>query len=207
MPLMNAPDTEAICNPQLEECHRLMVVTGVSGSGKDYLITAFKERSEIKVEVVNFGQELFERAQALLPALSSRDDLSREFSRSDLYPIIEELACDIRSRGAVVLNTHVVYKQGEALIINPVVEKQIGPDLYVFVQADPAQIVDWREKDTTRDRLSEEVTAIDLHQKIARSTTAFLAEYVGAQFVMIENTPETLDLNWRVLEENAVVSP
>lgn len=184
-----------------------MVVTGVSGSGKDYLITAFKERSEIKVEVVNFGQELFERAQVLVPALSSRDDLSREFSRSDLYPIIEELACDIRSRGAVVLNTHVVYKQGEALIINPVVEKQIGPDLYVFVQAGPAHIVDWREKDSTRDRLSEEVTAIDLHQKIARATTAFLAEYVGAQFVVIENTPETLDLNWRVLEENAVVSP
>lgn len=204
---MNTTSAEASPSPQLEESSPLVVVTGVSGSGKDYLIEDFRDRSELAIDVVNFGQELFERARTLVPSLSNRDEISRKVSQSELYPIIEELAHDIRQRGPAILNTHVVYKQGEALVINPAVEQRIGPDLYAFVEADPEQIVEWRAHDATRDRQPENPDAIRLHQDVARSATAYLAEYVGARFVVIENTPGTLDQNWRLLEENVVVTP
>ncbi|MEX2209530.1 MAG: AAA family ATPase [Patescibacteria group bacterium] len=188
-----------------DERNPLMVVTGVSGSGKDYLIEAFRDQSKLSVEVVNFGQELFERAQALRPSLSDRDRISQEIPQSELYRIIEELACDIRSRGPAVLNTHVLYRQGESLVINPKIEQQISANVYAFIEADPEQIADWRACDTTRDRDPEDSTTIGLHQDIARAATAYLAEYVGARFVRINNTPETFSRNWRLLEENVAV--
>ncbi len=189
------------------ENNPLVVVTGVSGSGKDRLIEEFRERSNMDVDVVNFGEELFERLRLQLPDLSSRDEIAYSVPQNELYPIIRELVSDIRERGPAILNTHVVYRHGGGLTANPAVEQQVNPDAYFFVQADAAQIVAWRRKDEFRERQQEEERDIALHQDIARAVTGYLAEYVNARFLVIENSSDNIDRNWRLLEENIEACP
>jgi adenylate kinase len=165
------------------------VVTGPSGAGKDHLLSRIQPHLEtVGVKVVNFGEAMQHGA--------SQDGVHRDEFGSMPADYIDELATRTMQGfgahvGPVVLNTHVVYINGGALTFNPDRLLQYEPDHLVYVSADPATIARRRGLDSHRPgRAQQTPPEIKLHQDIGFAATQALAEFTGAQFTHVENTPE-----------------
>ena len=100
-----------------------------------------------------------------------------------------------------LINTHVVYRQGDTLAINPDVEEDLQASHYVYVKAEPAQIVDWRNRDASRTRPPETAAQIGLHQEIALGVIHAIAQHVGAEMITINNHPDFVDTNLATMHE------
>jgi adenylate kinase len=100
-----------------------------------------------------------------------------------------------------LVNTHVVYRQGDTLAINPDVEEEMQASHYVYVKAEPAQIVGWRNRDTSRTRPPETASQIGLHQEIALGVIHAIAQHVGAELITINNHPDDIGTNLATMHE------
>lgn len=178
-------------------------MTGVSGSGKDHLLGKVVAAGLMpeRVSRFSFGQLLFEQAKVTYPELHTRDDLktmlTQEQVEAEASGVIERV---IEAQPALI-NTHVVYRQGATLAINPEVEEDLHASHYMYVKAEPAQIVEWRNRDRSRNRSTETVTQIGLHQEIALEVVHAIAQHVGAEMITIDNRPDFVDANLATMHE------
>lgn len=64
--------------PKEGEGHnKILVITGVPGSGKDYLLVKAKRLGMVppSVKTFGFGEELFDYLKATHPSIQTRDDI------------------------------------------------------------------------------------------------------------------------------------
>jgi adenylate kinase len=183
--------------------NRIVVLTGVSGSGKDYLTSRASEHSLIpeRVHPFSFGQELFKIAQEHYPIVQTRDDLKTKLTQEEVRGEISAVVSKLIRVQPALLNTHVVYRQGESLVSNPDIEEELLASHYVYVRAEPAQISEWREQDKSRNRPAETVNQIGLHQEIALGVVAAIARHVGAEMITINNTQGHVTQNLSTIHE------
>ena len=184
----------------------IVIVTGVSASGKDYLLSRALEDidEEDHVTPVAFGTEIHNRIKGEVTACDSRDGLRevsatvvREFAREILRRVIEK-------EGTKILNTHVVYRQGDLVVADPATDLEVAARDYVFVSADPAEIVHRRKTDESRGRLSETEEMVALHQEIALASVGAIARVIGSRFTILDNKEENTAEN--VAQMRAVIA-
>lgn len=190
--------------PKEGEGHnRILIVTGVSGSGKDFLLSEAARQSHIPdtVRTFSFGQVLFDYLRTIHPQIQTRDDirtlLNQDEVRNGILGVIDAL---IQAQ-PVTLNTHVVYRQRESYTINADIDKRIHPVGYVYVWSEPDQIAEWRIQATTRTRPAESVDAIALHQELGLEIVSVLARYTGASLKTIWNRADNVTENLETIEE------
>ena len=194
---------------ETEDSNRILVLTGLSGSGKDFLIDELKKSGNVpeNITTVSFGEKLFQEIKKQFPEIENRDQL-RRISNYDLVWGVNNVIETIIREQPVLLNTHVVYKQDGSLTTNPSVDKKINAGGYVFVWTDPEQIRIWREKDQTRKRERGTIEDISLDQSIALVVTAKIASHNGSAFHTIENRADNarhnIDLLSAYLQEAGV---
>jgi adenylate kinase len=113
--------------PEARTTNRIMVVTGVSSCGKDFLIDKASAAGLIPkpVRIFHFGQELFRQAQMSYPELRTRDELKTKLSGQQVRTEISGTIGRLLGVQPALLNTHVVYRQGDGLVINPDVEEEL----------------------------------------------------------------------------------
>jgi adenylate kinase len=192
--------------PKEGEGHnKILVVTGVPGSGKDYLLAEAGRLGMIppSVKTFGFGEELFDYLKAIHPNIQTRDDirtlLTQDDVRQGVIGVIDRL---VRAQPAA-LNTHVVYRQRESLITNPDIDKRMHPHGYLFVWSEPDQIAAWRTQDTSRVRPPESIDDIALHQDIALEVVSVVARHTGASLKTIWNRTDNVADNLAMLQERA----
>jgi adenylate kinase len=180
-----------------------MVMTGVSGSGKDYLTGKVAQAGLMpeRVRQFSFGQELFRVAQASYPEIQTRDDLKTKLTQEQVRAEVSGVIGKLLEAQPALLNTHVVYRQGDSLVTNPDVEEELQASHYVYVRAEPAQIAEWRARDTSRVRPAETAAQIGLHQEIALGVVHAIAQQVGAEMITIRNHPDYADANLATMHE------
>lgn len=190
--------------PKEGEGHnKILIVTGVSGSGKDFLLSEAVRQGRIvpTVRTFSFGQELFDYLKMIHLQIQTRDDirtlLSQDEVRNSILSVIDRL---IQAQPEI-LNTHVVYRQQESYTVNPDIDKRIHPAGYVYVWSEPDQIVQWRIQATTRIRPIESVDEIALHQDLGLEIVSVLARYTGASLKTIWNRADNLTENLETIEQ------
>lgn len=189
------------------ENNNLMIVTGVPGSGKDYLLSELARidsRIGSKIEIVNFGSLLFSRLHQMDPennAVTSRDDLSKAVSQDVIKLLINSVIAEVISQQPAIINSHIAYIQHGSIQINLDVVRRLAVNNFVYVWSDPTLIAGWREKDQSRLRNPEDETNISLHQQIAFESTRIIAEVLGAGFRSLYNRTDNLVENISNLQE------
>ena len=185
------PTTEFILSPERDDLNRLIIVTGVTGAGKDYLIRSAMDKTGIRVTKLSFGTLLSDQLEA------DRDDLKFE-NQTEIAQAQLKVINTILSQLPALLDSHIVTKHGDLLITNPSLEKTLRPAIYVVIIAEPEQIHQWRtmrNKTGTRRSIEEDVDSIAFHQRQLLTTVQNYAQLLGSRVVVIYNTPDTTNDN------------
>ncbi len=185
--------------------NRIMIVTGVSASGKDFLLSEANRNGLIAppIRTLSFGQELFRHLRSQYPQIKTRDDINTQLNSSELRQGILYVANEIVEKQPAILNTHVVSRQNDSIITNPDVDMKVRPLSYVYVWSEPGQIELWRSADVGRARRQESADEISLHQDIAVEVVRIIAEHTGASFTTLWNRPDNVTENLAKIEERS----
>jgi len=186
-----------------QDHNKLITITGVSGCGKDFLISQMKNVGILpdSVPIISMGAELFSTLQDIYPHLQSRDDIKRLLSHEEVRAGVSRLCDRIINQQPAILNTHVVYRQADSLTFNPDVERHLNPASYVYVWSDPKNIASWRHSDKTRSRPDESIDDIALHQELAMKITRTIATFNGSSITIIWNREDNICDNIDALHE------
>lgn len=177
--------------------NKFFIVTGVSASGKDYLLDQLRlhtPRVGREIPVLSFGELLAQKTATLTQPVNSRDDLKAAMPQSELRKLIDLVIKDLMGKQPAIVNTHVVYNQQGSLQINPQVSTEMNPVQYLFVWSDPDEIAERRSLGT-RKRLVETPDSIFLHQQIAQEVTRLIAAATGAGFTNVYNRTDNIYVN------------
>lgn len=177
----------------MEKLTNLVVITGVSGSGKDYLLTQIKQKyPDIlnKDTIINIGTEIFNRIREKYPTfkISSRDEIKTRLSHEAVEIIIEEIVNDIlKTQEMKIINGHIVYKQNNLIHVNTKNDEIMRPRDYIIIESEPELIRERRSKDIHRNRLKESTTEIKFLQDVTKIVVKFLSKKIGARYKIINN--------------------
>lgn len=194
-------------SPEMETAaNSLLVVTGIPGSGKDYLLAKWQEQHPLtakKVRLISFGETMMRYIKTATEKISvgNRDDLRKSLTQAQVKMIADQVVELIIKQQPAIANTHVAYHQQGSIIINPETFKKLAATAFIYNWADPKQIQVWRSTDQTRQRDRESISDIAFFQDIAFESTLRLAKYLGASFRSLNNREDnTLD-NIAILSE------
>lgn len=179
--------------------NRLIVVSGVSGCGKDYLLgKAVASNLESHIKLFPFGELLYRQLKSLNTSTplqtTGRDQLKDTFTQDQLAEQIIFIAQNIINEQPGIVNTHLVYRQQTSLIVNPEIIAQLNPKVIIFIGADPDDVCKWR-KEPGRKRDIESPNYISFFQGIEREVAKRFAEFLGSKFVEIINSPDIDSIN------------
>ncbi len=184
--------------------NRIGIVTGISGCGKDFLLeqTRLSGHFSDTLPVISFGEALSQKLkrESAMRAEDNRDGL-KTLPSDVIARYTNVLLDEVIERQPVVLNSHTVYRQGGNLAVNPVSERRLNPSHYLFVSADPEDIVDWRAADKTRQRPVESAQDIELHQAIALGVVRTITEVMDSRLLVVHNTIENTATNTEEIGE------
>ena len=171
---------------------RLIVVTGVPGTGKTTVCKELKKIAGKNVKIINFGTVMVELAKKMGKDLH-RDDI-RKHSVDFQSKLQIEAAKEIASRaekfnGTLIVDTHMVIRTQEGYWAGlPYKVLQIlKPNMFILIEAEPEEILERRFKDADRKRdkvLKEEIIEELL---FSRFFAASCASITGAPIKIIKN--------------------
>jgi len=192
--------------PKEGEGHnKILVVTGISGVGKDFLLSESVKQGVIppSVKTFSFGEELLAYFKTIYPYIRTRNDIRNVLTQEQEQGGITEVIDRLIRLQPTMLGIHVVYKHRESLVANPDIDRKMHPVGYIYVWGEPDQIAQWRTQDTSRLRKSESVEDISLHQNIALEIALLIARYTGAGLKTLWNRTDNVVENLATIKEGA----
>lgn len=175
-----------------ERLNDIVVVTGVSASGKDYLLERAKERFPDQVAVFSWGALIHANMRRRFPGVYDASDSLKTATLEDLrasaHGAVDALL-ECETEAATVLNGHIAYRRQESVVVDVDMNLRLRPRDYIFVEADPEEILH-RRISNERDRVIEPVDAIDIHQQLGQAAVAAFASRTGARLNRIYNDDE-----------------
>jgi adenylate kinase len=170
---------------------KILLITGVSASGKDYLLNRAKEhepRLGVEVPIISMGSAILSKLSRLGGETVYRDRMKHMVSNDVMRGVVRGIVSElVVTHPAIVLNGHMTYRQQGELVSNPDIDAEISPAAYAVVVADPSNIAEWRAADAGRRRETETVDEIAYHQDFTIQTAERMAVLLGAQCQIIEN--------------------
>jgi adenylate kinase len=176
---------------------RVVVVTGVPGSGKSTVIDgALRRLRELGVDyrVLNYGDVMLELMRE--EGIRDRDDM-RKVSTDRYREIQREAGRRIAKEAEqrpVIVDTHCLIKKPEGYYpgLPRWVLEELRPESIIIVEATPGEIAGRRTRDTTRRRDRELMEEIEEHQLMNRATAVAYAAISGATVRIIQNRDKGL---------------
>ena len=188
----------------MEKLNNIVVVTGVSASGKNYLVEKALELGGDVIsrsKVFNFGSSIHRIMRDRHPNIYDGSLSLQRAPENELDEAAVEVIDEIvATEGLRIVLNHVAYRLAESVNINPNHGLMMRPRDYIVVTADPEEILKRRIKDD-RHRIIEHPRIIDLHQKIAISAVMVIAKDIGSRMTIIENAELDTDINSNIIHE------
>ena len=168
--------TETLRSPEKENHNRLLLYTGVSCSGKDYLLDrAMANLSDIELQRLSMGTFISEQLKI------HRDGVRDQMNLQEIEQFkMDVVAPEVIAQQPAVLVTHIVPKYNHVITMNPDYEKALNPSHFVAVVSDPELIQAWRiARNETGYRFSppEDLDTIALHQEMVTTNTYIIAKH------------------------------
>jgi adenylate kinase len=172
----------------------LVVVTGMPGAGSSTVIKEALKSKEEGVDVdftpMNYGDVMFEVAREE-KFVEKRDELRK--LPGEKQREIQMLACNKISEWKrstnLIIDTHCTIKTPSGYLpgLPEYVLREIKPDQFVLIEANPAEIFERRQRDKTRERDIEDEKGIEEHQFMNRAMSMAYACLTGTPVKIIEN--------------------
>lgn len=182
----------------------ILLVTGVSGSGKDFLLERAKRhdtRIGAEIPVISMGSAIVAKMnrEAVEGDRADRDRIKHIVSNETMRGIVRAIVADLAEYPAAIVNGHITYRQQGQLVTNPDIDAEISPAAYAVVVAEPKDIAAWRVSDPTRIREPESLDRIAYHQDFTIQTAERMATMLGARCQVVENMPGNADTSSLIL--------
>lgn len=173
---------------------KVVVIAGIPGSGSTTVLS--KALEELDYLHVNYGDVMLEIAKGD-GLVDNRDDL-RKLSPDIQKEVQENAAQSIREKSEqsnIIVDTHCTINTPSGFLpgLPKWVLDQLKPDMFVLLEADGDEILKRRISDTTRNRDSERLKDIELHQEMNRDASMAYAVLTGATVKIIENHDNKVD--------------
>lgn len=177
---------------------KIVVVTGVPGSGKSTVIDGALKRLKVEgtvYNIMNYGDVMLELTRNQ-EGIKDRDDM-RKVSTDRYREIQREAARRIvraAKKGPIIVDTHCLIKKPEGYYpgLPSWVLEELNPESIVVIEATPEEIAGRRAKDITRRRDRELMEEVEEHQMMNRATAAAYAAFSGATVKIIQNKDKGL---------------
>jgi adenylate kinase len=180
--------------------NRILVVTGISGAGKDFLIEKVKKNLPAgSIYFGDFGDLMFQLYKDEL-CVSSRDML-KDLNQKEIYPYIKPCIDYIRTKEPAVISSHSVVKQQGFYTVNYEMERLLYPKTYVFVTTSPESVLKHRQVDKTRNRETQGIEEVKFHNNFLLCITKAYTESFASRLVILENREDNIEENARILYE------
>jgi adenylate kinase len=173
---------------------KVVVIAGIPGSGSTTVLS--KALEELDYLYVNYGDVMLEIAKGD-GLVDNRDDL-RKLPPDIQKEVQENAAQSIREKSEqsnIIVDTHCTINTPSGFLpgLPKWVLDQLKPDMFVLLDADGDEILKRRISDTTRNRDSERLKDIELHQEMNRAASMAYAVLTGATVKIIENHDNKVD--------------
>ncbi len=174
---------------------KIVVVTGTPGAGKSTVLNGAIEMLKNKVNVINYGDFMFEVAKQN-GNVKNRDEL-RKLPSNEQITIQMAAANQIVARAGkkiTIVDTHSTINTPLGYIpgMPEWVVTELKPMVIVLIEADPKQIAKRRQKDKTRARDKEAFEQIKAQQELNRMFASSYAAMTGASVKIIVNADKKL---------------
>ncbi|MHC1566538.1 MAG: adenylate kinase [Candidatus Syntropharchaeia archaeon] len=171
----------------------IIVLTGIPGVGSSTVLKgALKEKSNFIS--VNYGDVMFEIAREK-GLVRERDEIRK--LPAEIQKEIQKSAAKKISEmeGNIIVDTHCTIRTPSGYLpgLPEWVLRELKPDQFVIVEANPKEIFDRRYKDKSRKRDIQSEAEIDEHQKMNRAMGMTYACLTGAPVKIIENHDKGLE--------------
>ncbi|MFX1598882.1 MAG: adenylate kinase [Promethearchaeota archaeon] len=172
-----------------------VIVSGVPGAGKSSTCEKIKLLTK-KVEIVNFGDLVYELSMEKHPKMISTRESTRELPRDDYLEIQKAIARKIAELdNDVVIDTHLSLKTSRGFYpgLPGVVLETIKPDVIAILEPTPDEVYKRRTKDMHKDlrnRDREDKDEIAFHMTVNRVFGATYSASTGCYLLII-------DLRWQ----------
>ncbi|RIB35577.1 MAG: hypothetical protein BXU00_00515 [Candidatus Nanoclepta minutus] len=148
----------------------IILVVGVPASGKTSVVNAAKKYFKKEIEVIEFGDIIFELAKKNY-GIENRDEIRKKLSVKDQTELQLEAVgyiLDKCMKGDVIVTTHFVIETSSGFKsgINKEMADLLKPDAIVIIISDPDKILLRRVEDTSRVREKEDLERIRIHQEM-----------------------------------------
>jgi adenylate kinase len=173
---------------------KVVVIAGIPGSGSTTVLSKVLE--ELDYMHVNYGDVMLEIAKGD-SLVDNRDDL-RKLSPDIQKEVQKNAAQSIREKSEqsnIIVDTHCTINTPSGFLpgLPKWVLDQLKPDMFILLEADGDEILKRRISDTTRNRDSERLKDIELHQEMNRAASMAYAVLTGATVKIIENHDNKVD--------------
>lgn len=164
-----------------------IIVAGIPGVGKTTVLNGLT-KAGLKIE--NFGDVMLREANSRGLA-NSRDKLRK--LPLDKQKEIQKFAAEYLSGiESVLIDTHFSIQTPGGYLpgLPPDVLSTIHPDLFLLIEADPADIFNRRKNDTTRERDEDSIEKVREHCEINRMFGTSYSAMTGAPLLIVTNKNE-----------------
>lgn len=167
--------------------NNIIIVTGLTGVGKDYLIEKVVHKTGIKI--VGWGD-------LLSSELGINKDIMMEISSAKRISDAQMKVCHkIIAHQPILAICHVVKPEANGYTYNLVIERLLNPILYVFITAPPGiiyQRVDERNKSGKRKSTLHTIEEINEKQNIELAAVRKLSAIQNSEILVLNNVEEDL---------------
>jgi len=148
----------------------IVLVVGIPASGKTSVVNAAKKYFKREIEVIEFGDIIFELAKKYY-GIENRDEIRKKLSIEDQtklqYEAVKHILENYKNKD-VIITTHFVIETSSGF--KPGITKEMAdmlkPNAIVVITSDPDKILLRRVKDTSRIREKEDLERIRIHQEM-----------------------------------------
>ncbi len=183
---------------------KVIIATGIPGSGKTTVLDAAKDRTNVKFSVVTFGTLMFDMAKEK-KIVKHRDELRMlpQQKQREIQKIAGEKIASMAKGETIVVDTHCTIKTPSGYLpgLPEWVLRAIKPDIILIVESDAAEIASRRGRDSSRVRDEESEEEIALHHEINRANATACSILTGATVRIIYNQDNHLDTAARDMAE------
>ena len=176
----------------------LIVVTGMPGTGSSTVINeALKLNEEgVAFTPMNYGDVMFEtaREEGLVEQRDEMRKLSKE-KQQEIQRLASDKIADLKKKTNLIIDTHCTIKTPLGYLpgLPEPVLREIKPDLFVLIEANPDEIFARRQNDKTRARDVEDEKGIEEHQFMNRAMSMAYACLTSASVKIIANHDSGLE--------------